>query len=390
MANAVDRLLDKIYGVKDHVTPVANITYDSSTSTNDLSKLYSYYSGNSDGFWDSVGNKLFGTGLTNSQKASNAFAAAEAQKTRDWQTVLANTAHQREVADMQAAGINPALVYGSGASGAPTPSGATASPVSADNGLSFQDIVSMLTLPMQLSQMAANVANTRASTSNIVADTAGKSLDNAFRERTLETRIRGAELANNLTDAEIGQINDNRDLIRENINKVINETHNEAMKSFLIDAQTSLASAQANQIASLLPYQQLLMSAQTVNQQAAATSSFLNALYQKRLMDKGMIEATIDSVWKHSQAAVTSANAAKKQAETSASIADSQIAANNASARASNSAAALQEYKNMVFRGESFSTDGNLESLGSFLNELTQGFSAFTTSIGGPLAGILR
>lgn len=53
------------------------------------------------------------------------FSALEAQKTRDWQENMSNTAYQRAMSDMQAAGLNPALMYGQG--GASTPSGATGS-----------------------------------------------------------------------------------------------------------------------------------------------------------------------------------------------------------------------------------------------------------------------
>lgn len=59
-------------------------------------------------------------------EANSAFNAGEAQKNRDWQERLANTAHQREVADLIAAGLNPVLSVTGGA-GAATPSGATAS-----------------------------------------------------------------------------------------------------------------------------------------------------------------------------------------------------------------------------------------------------------------------
>lgn len=50
---------------------------------------------------------------------------AEAQKERDWQTAMSNTAYQRSVADMRAAGINPILAYSQG--GASATSGAVAS-----------------------------------------------------------------------------------------------------------------------------------------------------------------------------------------------------------------------------------------------------------------------
>lgn len=52
---------------------------------------------------------------------SQAYNSAEAQKNRDWQTDLSNTAHQREVADLEAAGLNTWL--SAGGDGASTPTG---------------------------------------------------------------------------------------------------------------------------------------------------------------------------------------------------------------------------------------------------------------------------
>lgn len=61
---------------------------------------------------------------TSSAREAMSFEANQAKLNRDWQEHMSNTAYQRAVQDLQAAGLNPALAYQQG--GAATTSGATA------------------------------------------------------------------------------------------------------------------------------------------------------------------------------------------------------------------------------------------------------------------------
>lgn len=62
------------------------------------------------------------------------FSSVEAQKVRDENRYLRSTAYQVAVDDMKKAGLNPALLYSSGAGGASTPTSPTAYSVSGRAG----------------------------------------------------------------------------------------------------------------------------------------------------------------------------------------------------------------------------------------------------------------
>lgn len=116
-------------------------------------------------------------------KETNAFNSAEAQKQRDWETEMSNTAIQRQAADFKAAGLNPYLaVTGGGMTGASTPTGSSAHGVAAE--MQAPKVESAMSSVLGIANTAIRVqALKKLGASNVAKDLAKFALSTSLRKK---------------------------------------------------------------------------------------------------------------------------------------------------------------------------------------------------------------
>lgn len=155
------------------------------------------------------------------------FSHWEAQTNRDFQAYMSNSQYQRAVGDMKAAGLNPMLAYSQG--GAGTPGGAQGTPSAASTGghsgspgqvpskiamnpINYASALGAAEMGLRLTRQESEIREIDSRTAKNEAETPGITAQSAFSKRTLEERIRGAQL-----DVENKNIRNRVNMVHENL-----------------------------------------------------------------------------------------------------------------------------------------------------------------------------
>lgn len=275
-------------------------------------RLYDFLQsiGLNSGVLSSLISKWSGSGLTGAQREEMEWNEQQAAITRQRE----DTQYQRTVADMKAAGVNPALAMTNGASVSPSSAQAQGNVNSGSNGMSMSDLIQLIRLPMEMRQMSrmtdADIAMKNAQTGLTVAETGkvqreseGISNQNEWFVNTrdyerdfLELRNEGQRIVNSLNSASIRKIEAEIPEIQERIRLLSEQATTEQYQRALMSMQANLARVQAENIVALQPYQQALLNEQAGQARAAAGFAWVQAAYQQRLIDDGYVEALCNEV----------------------------------------------------------------------------------------------
>lgn len=254
---------------------------DQQLATNSLSPVGSLFA------------KWTGSELTGAEREANAFSAAEAQKNRDFQAEMSNTAYQRAVTDMRAAGVNPALAMSQG--GANTPSGATAqSTAPSSEGISMSDLMQLAMVKPQIAlmkdqgeaaKMQGQAALENAAANRTNAETKKGELENEKRrtdifEKEVSIKQKEYEVHRSLADSNIA-------VNAEMVNKIAKESQRlqkdyEQMDAYLEVARTSANAAARSAAAAWENAQAALTN--------AATNSYLSSYQADVLVADQMLK----------------------------------------------------------------------------------------------------
>lgn len=231
------------------------------------------------------------------RREQNIFNKYEAQRAREWNQQMDSTKYQRTVADMQAAGVNPALAMQGGVT---TQASSNATAQAANVPAPQLDLSQVAQLALQEKQLRIQEKLVDAQARKANAEAGLSEIDQQYRASYNEILQNGMKLSNGLTAQNIEQVRANIGKIDQEVELLKKQAKTEEEKAALTLAQRYVQESLKNKtdqeirnMVALLPFQQALMSAQTDAAKASAAASFAEAAYKHGLIDSGYIDGMV-------------------------------------------------------------------------------------------------
>lgn len=243
--------------------------------------------------------------LTGAEREQNLFNAEQASIQRGFEERMSSSAYQRQVADMQAAGINPAVAFGSGGASTPSGSAASGSASSGSPAAIFDLILGLQNMKLQ-DKISERQSLTNIRTSQIAADATVEAskygADKGYQGKHEEIRFKYDELRQNydlaireleqkeyLTSAQVDEIN-------KRIDDYNSQISSREVSSMLDKAKIIFAHAQTKEILDLLPAKRALMGAQFENLNADTSLKSEEQFIKHELISRGYIDKQIEQL----------------------------------------------------------------------------------------------
>lgn len=266
-------------------------------------------------------NKYTGAGLTGAEQEANQFTVEQMDLANQRNVFNYQNRYQWEIADMEKAGLNPALLYG-GSSGAGSVGSASAGSSVSPSGNGLSDLIGSI---MNIALLKAQKENIDADTRLKDSESTGKDIENEFKPALLTQDLAKGKV--DIRNAEAGiylaRANIERAMSEISVNKSVIELNAAEIKEVLsraskeeIEAANELLRRQGIEYDNQAKAEQIILM-RTQESLNIASAALAQANYDKSVAETGLVnlnayDAKYDILWKEKYGSKPDANIASK------------------------------------------------------------------------------